>query len=207
MSAQAQPLTFQINTKTVIVMMTALVLAIPATLLLTLLLLVPRMAQADNTQTGNANPVYQLPPGYAVAPATCVKADGSTAAASTSPAVAYAAIAPYGNYSSVMNQSQTETNTTNTNTSTAITTNTDSFNVRGDVRGDTFTDSNNGNGSNIGNDSSTTNTSSTTVVTTSTTDSNNTTTDSNNSNSVVDSTDSNVTRTNDSVGTVVTNNN
>ncbi len=197
MSAQANIV--QINTKTILVTMGAFMATMMATTLISVGMIVPSLAHADTVQTANANPVYQVPAGYTLVPASTPTGScaGTPASAGVvSPAVSLhtmpAALAmALPNYSSVINQTHNETNT---NTSYNYD---HSFNTRGDEYNDSnnnngsynTADSNNGNGSNNGNnsnnttDSNNTNTVNTTTNTTTTNDSHDTTNSNNTDNS------------------------
>jgi len=181
----ASTLEFKINTKTILATMVGLALAIPATLVLTLVLLVPRLANADSQQTSNANPTYQVPAGYILVPngsngscATGAAVGASPADGSSAKTVAVlGSVLPGYYYSNTSNQTSTETNTnTSTNNNTEYH---HSFNTKGDE------DSNNGNGNGNNSGNSVANT---VVSSVSNTTTNNTNVDSNNINSVVDST-------------------
>ncbi len=123
----SQTTTLQINTKTLLLSMIGAMLVIPAMILLAIALLVPRMANADQSQTSNANPVYTVPAGYTLVPNTCA---GGSASGAVSP-VAAAVVTPWANYNNVTNQTQNKTTIK------------DSYNTRGDVT----RNSNNNNGS------------------------------------------------------------
>lgn len=176
----SQQLTLQLNIKTLLLTMLGLMAVVPATMFLTLALLAPRTAHADSTQTSNANPSYQLPAGYVVAPAGACPANGGSAAGTVTVPVAWATVLPT-TYTNTTTQTNTETNnTTNTtNTSSVITTTSTTDSNNGNNSNNTA-DSNNGNGS--GNTTNTT----TSAVSSTTTNSNNTS-NSNNTDSVSNS--------------------
>ena len=122
MSSQSQSVTLQINTKTLFGTMAALALAVPATFVLTLALLVPRLAKADSVQTNNANPSYQVPAGYALVATGSGMCPAAVAGASSGAPLAFngqvlgvlASVLP-GNYTNTNTQNSTETNTTTNN--------------------------------------------------------------------------------------------
>jgi len=186
---QAQTLTLQVNTKTLFATIIGLALAVPATLILTIALLVPRMAHADTVQTSNANPVYQVPAGYAlvatgggVCPATTGSGSGAAQAMAGDVHTVAVLSAVLPNYSNTSNQTSTTTNINTTTTNNEGSFNTDNSNHNNNNTSDSnngngsgnTSDSNNGNGSNNGNNSGNTATSTTVTTNTSTTDSHNT---------------------------------
>lgn len=209
MSAQANIV--QINTKTIFVTMGAFMATMMATTLISVGMIVPSLAHADTVQTANANPVYQVPAGYTLVPASTPTGScaGTPASAGVvSPAVSLhtmpAALAmALPNYSSVINQTHNETNT---NTSYNYD---HSFNTRGDEYNDSnnnngsynTTKSNNGNGSNNTSDSNNTTTTVNTNVNTNTTNDSHNTTNSNNT----DNSNTTTTEVEDSSNVIVAN--
>ncbi len=153
-----QQVTFQVNTKSLMLMMGAFMATIAGTILLALGLVVPSIVNASTSngsvganQTANANPVYQVPAGYTlvpVGPGSCTGGAPATTGGSNSSAVmplTYYTVVPGMSYNSTITQTHTETyNHTKYE---------NSFNTKGDTYknsniGDNI---NSGNGSNNGN--------------------------------------------------------
>lgn len=184
--------------------MAVLIMAVPMSVVLTVALMAPHSANADSTQTSNANPTVQVPAGYVLVPSNgsaCV----SPAAASVGEdqqvksVAVVSSVVPYS-YNNVTNQTSTETNTSSTviNTKTINKSYTDSFNKMIDSQNGnasnngngSFNGNGSGNGNNNGNnrDNITTTTTATSTNVNTTTNTNNTsnTNNSNNVNSTVD---------------------
>ena len=152
-----QQVTFQVNTKSLMLMMAAFMATIAATILLALGLVVPSIVKASTSngsvgasQTANANPVVQVPAGYTlvpVGPGECTGGTQSAAGSGSSNAVplSYKTVVPGMSYNSTITQNHTETY----NQTKYV----HSFNTKGDtlINSNVGEDINSGNGSNNGN--------------------------------------------------------
>ncbi|HMS92723.1 MAG TPA: hypothetical protein PKC05_04500 [Candidatus Saccharibacteria bacterium] len=153
-----QQVTFEVNTKSLMLMMAAFMATIAATILIALGLVVPSIVKASTTngsvgatQTANANPVVQVPAGYTlvpVGPGSCVGGVHTSAVEPVSSNVtplSYKTVVPGMSYNSTITQNHTETY----NQTKYI----HSFNTKGDmlVNSNVGENINSGNSSNNGN--------------------------------------------------------